>query len=477
MVLLTNRLPIRTKNDSGELMKRTIKLAVAAAVALTSTAAFATNGDNLIGMGAKTRGMGGVAIGMSHGAESGIANPAMITTVKNNEISFGGTVFMPDVETDMGTGGGSIKSDNDLSVIPEVAIAQKINDNFYWGIGMYGVAGMGVDYSDALNGFDGAATTAAANTAGFNAFMGVMGAGGTMAQAQMAGGYATAGTVFADLAKGNFGMKTNLQLMQFAVPLAFKLDSFSFAIAPILQYGSLDIDYRLPSITMNAAGTAVQSISLTGASTRGVASDLGLGYSAGVSFAEEGLTLGATYKSAINMKYNDVISKAVADFSTDPVTRVQGMYMSDNLEQPSEMGAGISYEIAGNTIAFDYKRVNWASAQGYKDFGWQDQDVYALGYQYAASDWAVRAGWNHSTSPIVSQANTLLNTLNLLGFPATVEDHYTVGGSYAFTKMTSLDLAYVYAPTKTEQYTNMVGATTTTKHSQDAVSMQVNFLF
>jgi long-chain fatty acid transport protein len=228
---------------------------------------------------------------------------------------------------------------------------------------------------------------------------------------------------------------------------------------------------------MNAAGTAVQSISLTGASTRGVASDLGLGYSAGVSFAEEGLTLGATYKSAINMKYNDVISKAVADFSTDPVTGVQGMYMSDNLEQPSEMGAGISYEIAGNTIAFDYKRVNWASAQGYKDFGWQDQDVYALGYQYAASDWAVRAGWNHSTSPIVSQANTLLNTLNLLGFPATVEDHYTVGGSYAFTKMTSLDLAYVYAPTKTEQYTNMVGATTTTKHSQDAVSMQVNFLF
>ncbi len=45
-------------------MKRTIKLAVAAAVALTSTAAFATNGDHLIGMGAKARGMGGVGIGM-----------------------------------------------------------------------------------------------------------------------------------------------------------------------------------------------------------------------------------------------------------------------------------------------------------------------------------------------------------------------------------------------------------------------------
>lgn len=52
MTVLTNCLPIRTKYNSGELMKRTIKLAVAAAVALTSTAAFATNGDNLIATGA-----------------------------------------------------------------------------------------------------------------------------------------------------------------------------------------------------------------------------------------------------------------------------------------------------------------------------------------------------------------------------------------------------------------------------------------
>lgn len=458
-------------------MKRSIKLAVAAAVALSASSAFATNGDNLIGMGAKARGMGGVGIGMSHGAESGIANPAMITSVKNNEISFGGTVFMPDVQTDMGTGGGSIKSDNDLSVIPEVAVAQKINDSLYWGIGMYGVAGMGVDYSKALDGFNGAATTTAANNAANAAAMSVMMGGGTMMQAQMAAGYATAGTVFAALAQGNFGMKTNLQLMQFAVPVAYKVSSFSFALAPVLQYGSLDIDYRLPSITMNAAGTAVQSIALSGPSTRGVAQDFGLGYTAGVSFAEQGLTIGASYKSPINMKYDNTISRAIADFSTDPVTGVQGMYLSDNLEQPSEIGTGVSYEIAGNTIAFDYKRVNWASAKGYKDFGWKDQNVYSLGYQYAADDWAVRVGWNHSSSPIVAQANTLLNTFNLLGFPATVENHYSIGGSYAITKMTSIDLAYVYVPEVTDTYTNMVGSTTTTKHSQDSASVQLAFKF
>jgi long-chain fatty acid transport protein len=47
-------------------------------------------------------------------------------------------------------GQGYLKSDADLSVIPEVAIAQKGIDNFYWGIGMYGTAGMGTDYRDEL---------------------------------------------------------------------------------------------------------------------------------------------------------------------------------------------------------------------------------------------------------------------------------------------------------------------------------------
>ena len=79
-------------------MKKTIKLAVVAALALGTTSAFATNGSNLIGYGAKARGMGGVGIGMSHGAESALVNPALITTVKDTEISFGGTIFMPKVE-------------------------------------------------------------------------------------------------------------------------------------------------------------------------------------------------------------------------------------------------------------------------------------------------------------------------------------------------------------------------------------------
>ena len=62
-------------------MKKTIKLALVAAMALGATSAYATNGSNLIGVGAKARGMGGVGIGVSHGAESALVNPAMISSV------------------------------------------------------------------------------------------------------------------------------------------------------------------------------------------------------------------------------------------------------------------------------------------------------------------------------------------------------------------------------------------------------------
>ncbi|MDD3769908.1 MAG: porin [Sulfuricurvum sp.] len=395
-------------------MKRSIKLAVAAAVALSATSAFATNGDNLIGMGAKARGMGGIGIGMSHGAESALANPALITSVKGTEVSFGGTIFMPDVEYN------GAQSDADLSVIPEVAIAQKASDNFWWGVGMFGTAGMGTDYRKDTS-----------------------------------------------MTSGTMNMVTNLQLMQFAVPLAFKAEGFSIGIAPVLQYGSLDINYDMSGMGGGQVGS-------------GVAQDFGFGYNIGAAYEMSGLTLGASYKSAIDMSYDGVLSSATTPFGPAGMG-VFAAPMADDLEQPAEMGIGASYTMAGHTFAVDYKRIEWSDAKGYKDFKWDDQDVIILGYQYAQDNWAVRLGYNHSSSPIKDQSalgapGLALNMFNLLGFPATVEDHYTVGGSYAFSKMTSLDLAYTYADEAKDSFAN-ISSTSNVKHSQQGVSAQLNFNF
>jgi len=403
-------------------MKKSIKLAVVAALALGSTSAFATNGSNLIGAGAKARGMGGVDIGVSHGAESALANGALITSVEGTEISFGGTLFMPDVSYKGNPQFDYEDSAADMSVIPEVSIATKLTENFYIGVGMWGTAGMGTDYRDI-------------------------------------GTAATYGN-------GTMNMVTNLQLMQFAVPLAYKISSLSLSVTPVLQYGSLDINY-------DYSGTVGM----------GVAQDLAFGYNLGLSYEVANFTIGAMYKSQIDMEYKGF------DKTVEPFTGGLG-YTNNELSTPSEIGLGVSYAMGEHTFAIDYKNIAWSNAKGYEDFEWEDQDVFALGYEYKTNGWAARVGYNYASSPISEQtysgvnsanlASTTVNMFNLLGFPAVTESHYTVGGTYEFSKQTSLDLALAYAPEATETFTtaNASGSyDISVKHSQTSLSAQVNFKF
>jgi len=400
---------------------------------IAATTLHATNGDNLISVGTKARGMGGAGIAFSHGAESALANPALITSVENTEISFGGTLFAPKITTTLNSQSGApvppqntYKSDAKLNMIPEVSIATKINNNWYIGIGMWGTAGMGVDYSKAN---------------------------------------------FAPLTQGqfaNFNMVTNLQLLQFGVPIAYKTDGFSIAITPVLQYGNLDINYKMPTPSGTIANVGT-----------GLAQDFGFGFNAGATYdfsqnGINGLTIGINYKSSIKMKYDGQLTTATAPFR---LTLPAG----DTLEQPQEYGVGLAYEMGGQTFAFDYRKINWSSTQGYGDFGWKDSNVYAFGYQYTKDNWAIRAGYNHSSSAVVEVRDPRLNFFNLLGFPATAENHYTLGGTYEISKSFSIDLAYVYEPTSTKTFaTAGLGLpfnTLTTGHKENSISFQLNYKF
>jgi len=410
----------------GIKMKKTIKLAVVAALALGATSAFATNGSVMLAVGAKARGMGGTSIGIGHGAESAHANPALITSIEGkNDISFGGTVFMPDLETtnqlNMGPGAdatASANSDADMFVIPSVSLASKVNDNIYWGLGMWGTGGLGVDY-------------------------------------RTTGG-------------GMMNMVTALQLMQFGTPIAYTSNGLSFAITPIIQYASLDIHYNNP---MNG-GTAVGA---------GVSDDLAFGFDIGMAYETSGFTIGAVYKSEITMEFEDVLSNAIEGMVG------AGNYQNDELSSPEEYGIGVSYNMAGHTLAVDWKHINWEDAETYKDFGWEDQDVIAVGYEYSTDVWALRCGYQYAESAV--QDNTgknltldtmlpgLTNTFNLLGFPGTQEEHVTIGATYKFSEVYSMDLAAVFALENTETMNNFLGQQITTDHSEDSYSIQINYSF
>ncbi|MGB5505810.1 MAG: porin [Sulfurovum sp.] len=400
---------------------------------ITSTMLHATNGDNLIAIGTKARGMGGTSIAVSHGAESGISNPAMITSIESSEISFGGTVFMPDIQTTIaGFADGGLTSDADLSMIPAVSLAHKIDDNWYIGIGMWGVAGLGTDYQD-------------------------------NPQNLMAG------------LSGNFKMVTNLQLMQFGVPIAYKTGGLSVGVTPIVQYGNLDINYVMPAgLNGLPADMSVGS---------GIAQDFGFGWNLGMSYdfsanGVNGLTLGAIYKSSIEMDYDGQLTTAVGPFTMGmPQTLLPD---GDKLEQPSEYGVGIAYQMQGHTFAFDYRKIQWSDAKGYEAFGWDDSDVYAFGYAYTENEWTVRLGYNYASSAVVETMDPRLNFFNLLGFPATAEKHYTIGGSYVFSDSFSVDLAYVYQDENTETYdVSGLGfpSTISTDHSENSIAFQLAYKF
>lgn len=373
--------------------------------------AFATNGDNLIGLGAQSRALGGTGTAAFFGSENSLSNPALLGKVQGNEFAFGGTVFMPDVNASGNLGGAgsatSGKSGADTFVIPEVSMANRLNDNWTFGLGMYGTSGMGVDYRGNRNLVD---------------------------------------------------AYSNLQMMKFVPAFAYNSGSFGLGFAPVLQYGSLDINYN----NSNFGGGNVG---------HGSKADFGYGYNLGAYFdATKDLTFGLAYQSEIAMSYDGVISTAGTGF---------GLTMSDKMNQPAELKAGVAYTMGSWMVTGDYKRVYWGSADGYKDFGWKDQDIYALGAKYSGNGWWVGAGYNHGKDPISVGTNSAINMFNNVFFPAIVADHYTLGGGVALGKITSLDVAYVHAAkvSKTISTASFGGTTETTAHSQDGVTVSVRMNF
>jgi len=119
--------------------------------------AHATNGMRMIGFGPVQNSMGGVSVGLPLDAASVLTNPAGMSVLPGR-IDFGASYFKPSVSykaTGAGPGvvmrdGATIDSDRGGSPVPAFGLIIPINDKLRFGIGAYGVAGMGVDYAQNL---------------------------------------------------------------------------------------------------------------------------------------------------------------------------------------------------------------------------------------------------------------------------------------------------------------------------------------
>jgi long-chain fatty acid transport protein len=280
---------------------------------------------------------------------------------------------------------------------------------------------------------------------------------------------------------GLYSMSSSLMLMKFSLPVAYGQDNWSVGIAPVIMYGALGIAFQ--------TGTTVVDTHDIG---RGSSNDLGLGYEAGAAYTlkDIGVTFAARYQSTIMMEYKNQISVAGAAFGYG----VGGVFAakSDKLEQPAEIGVGFDWTQGDISLTADFKQIKWADAAGYGDFGWENQNVCAIGAEYRMDKLALRAGFNYGKNPIknntdvaglggpfVNQNGDTMNALNHVMFPAVTEKHYTIGAGYQFTKNVGADLALMYAtsPDVTVSAGSVGLGTLTVTNDQMAVAANLNYKF
>lgn len=417
-----------------------------------TTVCYATNGDNLMGVSPVSRGMGGAGVGMPVGPTDTIfRNPAWMSYYDGFHMSFGGILFMPDVkariQNPMGDSGWQT-SEADTFGVPEIGLHTRINDKVVFGLGMFGVSGMGVDYR---------------NNDKLQSAMGK-----------------------------NLNMHTNLQFMRFIPGISYQINNaLSIGGAVHLAYGSLDMGAVMcanaadPNTCWNAGG--------------GQSQDFGMGGQVGIAYrVSNTIFAGLTYQSPLAMTYEKVFD-----------TNGDGEYEDMELTQPQEFAIGIGVmPIQNLKLITDLRWIDWSDAKGYKDFQWEDQWVIALGGEFKPiPKLALRAGWNYAKTPIREKdglqgypvsSNNIPNFdspfgdfniafFNLIGFPAITEHHLTLGIGYELTGSMSIDLAYKHAfekeITSKGTYYDMgacsAGCPTTisAKNGQDAMAVGINWKF
>ena len=406
-------------------MKKLFKvLAIFSFTVILSTAAFATNGIDLIGIGPIARSMGGVGIAQPLDAISAVfANSAAMCFGEycpGSEFNFAGTAFMPKIDAKITNRGGitpgtfSADAEDNVYPIPAIGFSAplgKEGTKWRFGLAAYGVSGLGVDYRN----------TAIDQPNFYPA--------PPLPQA-------------APLATGVY---TQLQIMKFAPALAYQITpNLSFGVGLPIDYGVLDLQ-------------------------DGGSSGFALGVLPGIIYKPiENLSIGLTYTSPQKITY-----KHVTDFDQD------GTYDDLDLESPQQIGFGIAYDFfdAGLVIEADVKWINWADADGYEDFDWDNQTVFAIGAQYKITDKiALRAGYNYATHPVnehnnfngqtpaTVQGKTLpsayyYETFRIIGFPAIVDQHVTLGLGYKVSDTFSFNLGFMHAfqNSITETGTDLLG--------------------
>lgn len=392
-------------------MKKTVLLA-SVFVLLMSSAAFATNGYQLIGVGAVQASMGGASTAAPLTAMTAITNPAGMARI-GSRADFSMEMLMPVRKVDFSKNmGEKTKGGTPMYGIPALGwTAPAFRDGMYFGGGMYATSGMGVDYGEV----------------------------------NMTPGHPFYGSV-------EFTGHSAIQFMRMSPTVAWNSGNTSFGVALNMDYQSVSITQKIVAQN-NATGPATPGGTLLNVDLGRPTAQYGYGLTFGVLHdLGDQLTIGASYSSKQTFDAAE-FRVAAGDVKYGALTGQAGTYKLD-LQYPQTMALGVSWHPDEKLmVAADAKWINWSSTHdkvrltgpngAHQDFefGWEDQYVLAVGTQYVLNEKVkLRAGFNYAKAPIDEK-----DVFNNLLLPALTEKHLTFGGDYQFNDHWTLSATFVKA--------------------------------
>lgn len=440
--------------------KNVLRITAVAVGWLVAGHATATNGMLMEGYGPVALSMGGAAQAYDNGTAAMMNNPATLQLgVNGTRVDLALGLLGPNV-TSMGE-----KSAGTSYIMPAFGWVRK-NDQYSYGIGVFGQGGMGTEY--------------AANS---------MNAAGTNdpVRSELGVGRVIAPVSYRVNEKFNVGATLDFTWASLDMRMAALFGQMSgMNPVPTGQLGQM-----MQSMTTQQSGESPQDYAARMAQLQnmpvrldfsnnndftGEAKSTGITGKLGMTYAATGnVMLAGSYQMKTHlgdMKTSG--SGATLTMGSNPA--MPGRMVVQNFQMPSIFAVGASWMVSPSLLLVtDVKRIGWnsvmkdfrmsfESSQGLGSMGftmpqnWKDQNVISLGGAYKMNDvWTLRAGYSHSSNP-VPDAN--VHPL----FPAIVKDHYTAGFGYQIDSKMSVNAAVSHAPKVTVSAGQLQGAAIT--HSQ-----------
>ncbi len=377
-------------------MRKLASFAIAFAVAFP---AYATNGMRMIGFGPTQNSMGGVGVGATLDAAAVATNPAGLTEL-GHRADIAGQFFKPTVEY-RATGsqpqvfvmqdGGSFDSARGGSPIPAIGYVKPITTDLVTGVGVYGTAGMGVDYAQNLYG-----------GVSYTSYM----------QGRLTPGV---GYRLSDLV--SVGVTFNGMIAQMKYDVAGGFGQARHATATALGIGA-------------TAGVKI-------APTKWV--------SFGAAYETKGLF----------QEFSFDIPQRTMQTQAGPVTLPAGTdKLSLNQPQSATVGVAVT-PTEMLLLAADVQWINWSDTMGKDlprlsqtapgsmrfNMNWSDQWVLKFGAQLSPTrNLKLRAGYNYGKMPLDPD-----RAFENLVFPAVSEHHVTAGVGYDISQAWAVSVSGMYA--------------------------------